>query len=793
MMNSLHIRLSRSGSSRALALAVSLALGHSAAVWAEAPATVPAGADGNDLNLAEIVVTASATATTKMQSSSSISTLNQDEIALAAPVSTADALRDIPGIHSEASAGEGNTNLTVRGIPISAGGTRYVGFQEDGIPVLLNGDYAFVTPDMYVKLDNSLDRIEVVRGGSASVLASNSPGAIINFISKTGEREGGSVGISEGLDYNETRMDFDYGQHLSDTTRFFIGGFYRLGDGSRNGDVPIERGGQIKANITHDLDENGSFIRLSFKHLDDQSPLNMPVPFSLSNSNPTKANPATIGAYPGYDPRTASFYSPYWPGITQRNADNGLTVSNLDSGLTVREDALGLQAHFELGNGWKLDENFRDSVKSGSFLVGYPTGAPFTPASAMTYAAGPNQGQAYAGQVIELSAFDASLDNLNSVVNVLRLSNHFELGDGASITPVLGWDFNDQTIHVNQNLPHYLFTATGNQPVPVSGLNASGIATDPSGLLPDAQNWSEQNRELQYNMNSVYVNVAAEVGRFNFDGGVREDNEKVTGFQENTLAAAVAAPYVPGLFPSVPQTEVDYGKTHTSWSVGANYRWTDDLALFARDSEGAAFNVVERMGGPFIGGAPIPINTVEQTEVGIKWRNGGFESFVTFFSARTKEGNYDVTTRILSANQYSAQGVEIESGYHIGGFQIRGGFTYTDASIIGASDPTIIGDQPHRLAKYIYQVSPSYTWEKFTIGGSVIGTAKSFGDDQNTIVQPAFCTVNAYAKYELSERASVSVSANNLFNTIGWTEYDNGQGARSINGQTIKASLAYKF
>ena len=793
-MNSLHTGLARTVNS--VALAVSLVLVHAAMANAESPATSPLAAtatESNSLNLDEVVVTASATATTKMKSSSSVSTLSPDEIALAAPISAADILRDIPGIHSEASAGEGNTNLTVRGIPISAGGTRYVGFQEDGLPVLLNGDYAFVTPDMFVKLDNSLERIEVVRGGSASVLATNSPGAIINFISKTGEEEGGSVAVSKGLDFDETRLDAGYGQHISDTTRFYVGGFYRTGDGPRNGGVPIERGGQIKFNLTHDLDQNGSYVRVSFKHLDDQTPLNMPVAFSLSNSSPTKANPATIDSYPGIDPRKASYYSPYWPGITQRNADNGLTVSNLNDGLQVKEDALGLRGHFELGSGWKLDESFKDSRKSGKFLVAYPTGAPFTPNAPVTYAAGPSQGQAYNGQVIELSAFDASLDNLNSIANVLRLTNRFDFSNGASITPVLGWDINNQTIHVNQNLPHYLFTASGDKPVPVAGNNANGVATDASGLLPDSKNWSEQNRELQYDMNSVYLNVGAEIAGFDLDGGVRNDKETVTGFQSNTQAASAATPYLPGTFPSVPTTAVDYKVSHTSWSIGANYRFTDNLAVFARESEGVAFNVVERMGGPFIGGAPIPVNTVEQTEVGLKFRSSGFESFVTFFSARTAEGNYDVTTRVLSANHYSAQGVELEGGYHVGGFQIRGGFTYTDAKIIGSNDPTVIDNQPHRLAKYIYQLSPSYSWNALTIGGSIIGTDKSFGDDQNTIIQPSFATVNAFARYEIGSHAFASLSANNLFNTIGWTEYDNGQGARSINGRTVRATVGYKF
>ena len=774
-----------------LAAAVSLAmfqLGTAYAQQAEQPAA-PAASDTNSLNLEQVVVTGAPVGVTKMRSSISISTIDAEQLQLSAPISSADALRSIPGVHSEASAGEGNTNVTVRGIPISAGGARYVGFQEDGLPVLQNGDYAFVTPDMFVKLDNSLDHIEAVRGGASSVLGSNSPGGIINFITKTGQEEGGSVGITNGLGFKETRLDFDYGAHISPTTRFFVGGFYRDGEGSRNGNVPIESGGQIKANITHDFSD-GSFIRVSVKHLDDQTPLNMPVPFSLSTANPTKSNPGTISAATGYDPRTASYYSPYWSSIVGVNSSGTTTLTNLNTGLTVKENALGLQGSFKLGNGWTLDENFRKSEKTGSFESGYPTGPTFAASAGTTYASGPNKGQAYTGNAIEVSAFNASFDDLGSTVNGLKLSKTFDVATGGKLTTLVGWDINNQHIGVTQNLPHYLLSATGDQPSLLAGLNNSGVQTNAAGLLPQSTWWGNQTRAIQYDMSSPYVNFDYEAGPLNLDGGLRRDMQNVTGAQTSATGAGT---YAPGTFPALPDTPVSYSKDNNSYSLGGNYKLTSNLAVFARYSDGAAFNVVERMGGPFIGGSPIPINTVKQTELGVKWREGGFSTFVTAFKANTEEGNYDLTTRLLTQNTYTAKGLEVESAYRVGGFNISGGFTYTDAQIVSALDSTIVGNQPQRLAKYIYQVVPSYRFGDFGLGGSLIGTDKSFGDNQNTIIMPSYYTVNVFGNYQISSRATVALSANNLFNKIGWTEYDNGQGARSINGRTAKLGLKYSF
>jgi outer membrane receptor protein involved in Fe transport len=90
------------------------------------------------------------------------------------------------------SGGEGNANIAVRGVPISSGGSKYLQLQEDGLPVLLFGDIAFATADIFTRFDRNVAKVEAIRGGSASILSSNSPGGIINFISKTGKVEGGS-------------------------------------------------------------------------------------------------------------------------------------------------------------------------------------------------------------------------------------------------------------------------------------------------------------------------------------------------------------------------------------------------------------------------------------------------------------------------------------------------------------------------------------------------------------------------------------------------------------------------
>ena len=124
--------------------------------------------------LDEIVVTGTpGTGVSKFESTVSVNTLSADEVIKMAPRSAAEVLRAIPGVRSESSAGEGNTNIAVRGVPIASGGSKFVQLQEDGMPILQFGDIIVGTSDQFLRLDDTLQRVEVLKGSSAATLASN--------------------------------------------------------------------------------------------------------------------------------------------------------------------------------------------------------------------------------------------------------------------------------------------------------------------------------------------------------------------------------------------------------------------------------------------------------------------------------------------------------------------------------------------------------------------------------------------------------------------------------------------
>ncbi|MES2019034.1 MAG: TonB-dependent receptor [Pseudomonadota bacterium] len=748
-----------------IAAAVSLAVMHMGASAQDSNA-----ADG--LNMERIVVTGSTGGTSKMKSSVSISTMDLEAIQNAAPTSAAEALRSIPGIRSESSGGEGNANITVRGVPISAGGARYVQMQEDGLPVLQSGDFQFITPDAYLKIDGSLDRLEVVRGGSASTLATNSPGGIINFISKTGTEKGGSVALTRGLGYDTTRVDADYGAPLSARTRFFVGGFFRRGEGIRNAGVTSEQGGQIRANLTHEFD-NG-FVRVSLKHLDDKTPTALPVPVSVSNGQ--------ISAIAGIDPRTASFYSPYWVRDVSLDKGNQPVASNVNDGLAVKSTTLGLEAQFRFADGWSMSENFRYADNSGRFIGVFP--ANNGTIGSYTFATGPHAGQPYNGRAFSAVVFNTSIDDAGAVFNDTKLSKAFTLAGGAKVTATAGLYHSVQDFALTWNFNEYLMQASGDRPA----LLQTGSST-PGLVGPAWGGCCSRAIDMQYKLTSPYLNIGYEQGPVNIDASVRRDMQHASG---SANIATGGTHYDPAT-----TQWVDYDLNHTSYSVGGNYKISRNLAVFARVSDGVSFNADRILfGTPLDGSAPININTVRQLEGGVKWRSGGISSFVTLFQAKTRETNFEATTQKSTANSYTAKGVEIEAAYNAGAFRLTGGLTWTDASITATAPgaEAVIGNTPRRQAKVVYQLAPSYVMGAANFGLSVIGTGAAWADDGHTINMPAYAVVNGYFNYQVSERVQLSLSANNLFNKIGYTEVEgDGHAARSISGRAIKASVKYAF
>ena len=626
---------------RGLAFAASAAL---SATLPVAPAFAQ-GADSEDA-IEEVIVTGVPRGgATKLEASVSVSALPAEDILNLAPRSVAEVFRSLPGIRAESSGGGGNANLTIRGIPLATGGSKYMQIHEDGLPVLEYGDINFGNTDNFLRFDWTVDRIESIRGGSASTLASNSPGGIINMISRTGGEEIGSVGISLGLDYTEFRTDFEYGGSLSDSITYHIGGFFRDGEGVRETGFNGDNGGQIKGNITRELDDG--FLRFYFKRLDDRVTTYLPSAVRVEGGG-------SYGSLPGFDAATQVTHSAQTANITSFDAFGNPVNRTLQDGIESDVTAFGIEFEKELTPSLTLNNKFRTSSITGGFI------SPFTDGFAGGTDTIANKGIALCnsatvggvaldcaggvvaminGQMADPSQlaytnlmFDTSFDDLGLTANKLELT-----WQGDAVTVGGGLYYSNQAIKTSWNSWHtrmqtldgansqnITYIATG------AGIDADGNAVDvvlaDNGAL--TQSFLSWNWDLEYRTLAPYLNVGFDIGdRATIDISVRHDdveargrrldgccggnesrdlngngsvgqfvveNGVITRLDSDALlenSGAISAGFIQGGVRVLNENNanvvpVNYDADNTSFSIGGTLLIGDNSSVFARYSDG---------------------------------------------------------------------------------------------------------------------------------------------------------------------------------------------------------------
>ncbi len=801
------------------------------------PAFAQDNADDTVAEGEEIIVTAVARGQNRIESSVSVSSIGAEAIANLAAPSAADLIRQIPGIRSEASGGEGNANIAVRGIPVSTGGARYIQLQEDGLPILEFGDIIFGNADNFLRADRSVARVEAVRGGSASTFASNAPGAVINFISKTGKEEGGAIQASVGLDFETYRLDFDYGAPLADDLYFHVGGFYRTGEGPRDIGYNGYDGGQIKANITKEFD--GGYIRFSAKYLNDTTPTILPQPVRVTGSN---ANP-NYQAVPGFDPRTASLYSPFLTPAVTLDGNNNPATFDFRDGLSVQSLAFGIESEIDVGSGWTLTNRFRFADNSGGFMSPFPAGAGAAQGiangiggagSSILFATGPNAGQVANaatiggnGLLTNVVNFNVRLNSLDNITNDFRVNKAFEIG-GGSANFTTGFYLSRQTIDTDWLWTSHVQTVQGGgESVLVNIRNAGGQLVTQDGTVGFGAsffgNCCRRSYDVDYSTYAPFASLSLELDRLTIDASIRYDfgdaSGTITGadtgfgvgvgsFDFNRNGTISTAEAQTSILPLGNARPVNYNFDYFSYSLGANYLLTDDLGLFARYSRGGRHTADRSLFSPAVsttdgslpGGDAGVVATVNQLEVGTKYQAGGVSLFATAFYAKTAETNVELAPLELFDSTFEAFGLELEGAYRTGPFTLSAGATWTDARIEDALDISTIDNTPRRQADLVYQATAQYDTEMFTLGANIVGTTDSFAQDNNQLKLPAFSQVNAFVAVRPIERVEIGLNATNLFNSEGFTEAEEGSipangivRARSIAGRTVLASVRFDF
>jgi len=790
---------------------------------------------------------------TRADTSYSVSVLTQEQLRQTGASSVADTIRTVPGFWVENSGGEGSANIRARGLPIDGFGS--VQLEEDGLPVQHDPALGYLNADQSFRFDETIDQVQIVRGGPASIFNSNAPGGVINYITRqVGDHPEGLIKTTFGDD-GLYRVDAWAGMPV-DGWKLSLGGFYRYEDGTRDPGFALNNGGQVRFDASHDLG-NGIFA-LDYKHIDDKTGFYVGLPVGINGN--------TVSSIPGFNANTGSIFGGenakfniYTP--------NGVSQYNLSDGTQTRLDQLSLHATQEIG-GWNFDNHFR--VRDTDQLRNYlsPSGEVYTEQQCLTSQIGnclnslsnaltsakalfPTMASLqlrYAdnGQVLPANANGNGLV-LPNTANLETIGER-ELMDDLRVSRDITFlgqlhdiSFGAYIALASENFQKYqavVLTDVQNHArlVDVAALNAAGQVVGTltnDGVVRYGSGFGDgkglQQTEAVYAADEWNVTDALRVdfgGRYevmNGDGHYETTSSVNQTALTNTLATSGIL-YGSGIF-----TPYSMTFSAATWTIGVNYQLDESQGIFARATGAARLPSI----GSYIGNtSPPTVGSVETAhsdmyELGYKFSRRWGDLYATAFDTETH--NYGLASQPVfnqALNQYVTQevngntrdyGLELDGDIRpvewfdvafTGTIQNPNFTTLNYALSSGATPTSYAGDQLLRIPHVSASVSPSVHLmeDKLKVGMTIEYYGSRYADVANTEYLPSYTVVSADARYDVTDDLSVMGTAYNLTNTIGLTEGNSRAGevvptlgsgtnfvARPIVGRTVKASLLYKF
>lgn len=782
-----------------------------------------AAAPGKADEVQQVVVTGNARTggQRKIDASYSITTANEEQLKQAAPSSTADLLKIVPGIYAESSGGNAGANIGVRGFPID-GDAPFVTIQMNGSPLFPPPTLSFLEGSSLFRIDDTIERVEVLRGGPSPIFSNGQPGATMNFLLKKGRDVAeGSLRATVGTG-NLRRIDGYYGGKIADGWYGSIGGFYRVAQGVRDGQYPADDGGQITASVTRKLDQG----ELTFyaRTVNDKNTFYTGVP--LISASSAGGKPTT---FPGFDPLTGSLYSNELRNVALEVGPGQVINKDLANGRGLQANLFGVDFSQSI-NGWNI------SNKLNHFSGDAPTLAIFTgnsPVSMSSYinsaiqsangqanvvaAAGGKQavsgtatylngGGAVAGDQQVMSAGIWSVEKkLSSFTDELRISKEI-IKDHTFTAGLYYADYSSKDMWYLGN--SVLMTATANaRPINVqlnNGVVVSGNGHDGASFYTLNENFSAQNTAF-YLADEWKIN-----DRIRVDAGVRTENRRLNGVISNPKSVDLdnnpltlynnSASVLSGS-----NTPVDRSDNEVSYTLGGNYKVSENFSVFARLNSGFALPQFDTIRD---NGVNAPVTKVKQYEIGLKSVSEYFSAYLTFFhntfTGLPFQQFLSNGTNVTAIGGSSGSGLEFEvAARPVKNFQISLSGAYQKSKYENYGTNT--GNEVKRQPKLQFRLSPSYRIPfdngDIKLYGTYTHVDARFADAENQQSLPKYYTLDAGILVGLGDNLEFRLAGTNLTNQLGLTEGNSrviGSGssvvfARPIFGRAIEASVLYRF
>ncbi|HEY0780641.1 MAG TPA: TonB-dependent receptor [Gemmatirosa sp.] len=782
--------------------------------------------------LSNVVVTGVFDPRTARQASVAITTLDTSALRVQVPVSTADVLKKVPGVFVNSALGEIRNIVYSRGVSAgsvdAATGYYYVSMQEDNLPVtsITGTNYG---PDYFFRADATVARVEAVRGGSASITSANAPGGIFNYRSQTGGDQGsGTVSVrggDQGSNLPYGRFDLNYGGPISTGWTYDVGGFYRDDRGQRDAGYPMNQGGQLKANATHDF-ASGGILRFYAKYLNDRNGWFEFIP-STNFSNPTYA--------PGFGANSSvlmpRFQTTVYSGIRGENVD--IDPSRL---VDSQDRAVGSSFSKNIG-GIEITNDVRYSNKNrnwqSSAVIFTSSLTDILPYAFNGVVASPGTytfRNANTGQVVATvdrsnpfnpSITSNTLGTANTISSLALYQQDYvsEVMDQLRLSKQIGSQrFTIGGYFSNAGIRHYSdiggFGQMTFQPRP----QMLAISyTDPSGktyqvTAPNGAGSARGDNEAQttWRNASLFFGHSWEItSKLNFDWGARGEFITASGTNTQDSVATTSGGGRDGNPLTLYDNDVHvlynrygYNKTmHTlSLSGGLNYLVSSDVSVYVRGSRGEKtpdLNYFQSITTPFLASNVNPVNQkIDQLEGGVKFQRGTFSATATpFYSYLHDIYSQQTFTNTTTGAFYNGPvlynaiktvGLELEThGQMTNGLGLGTAITLQNSKAVtwnlaesggqGPQSDTVVsysGGQAENNPKVMFDVTPTYTHGSLSTFVTWHYLSKRPANVPHAFDLPAFSQFNAGFDVAVMRQTRLGLAVNNLFNGQGimsWT------------------------
>lgn len=760
----------------------------------------------------EVIVTGTAVAgRTKFDSSVAISTFSARDIAQRAPASSADLISAVPGFWVESTAGTTQGNVFARGI-VQDGGYRFVALMEDGIPIYPVSELSFYNPDQFVRVDETLDRVEALRGGASPIFTSGAVGGTINFVTRS-PLDAPQAIFKAGLsDYNLYRADVSWSGPISDAPigegwGLAVGGYYRRSDGVRDPGYTADAGGQMRVKVARRF-ERGS-LELFAKYIDDRSLFVVPIPLTGNPSDPRGLNGADPGTYALQSEDLAR------AGLPASAAEVGLKGSDLRDGIHPQLGSVGARLDWEFGEWISLTNLTRYTRGDVRFSGVFPGADPVT-GTAFAAAAGvaPNytvlsNGERYAAtELVQNHGHWVVNKRYEALQNDARISFDLDAHQLAA-----GVYFADYSMADRWSLGNLLLMDVSDRP---RRLSLPGV-TDPNGFTQYSFfNLIADYDAIQY---SLYGADEWQINdRLRIDVGVRFDQERIDGRISNARTVDLDGNPATRWDNAASQAGADRRRVderfdNFGWSVGFNYELVARNAIFGRYTDSARLPHFDNVRDGVLRRDP-----VTNIELGYKTSLERFVIFATLFQTEFDNVSFnDIDLRgapQVRTTGTRTRGLEVEGELEpIDALTVRFSVTvqdpeYREFSFRDAAGNAIdnTGNTIRRIPKRMWRVTPTWRFldERIAVFATWTHVSDRFSNDENTRTLPAYDKIDAGMMVDVGERWTFQLTGDNLSDEIGLTEgnprTDVGAGAsgavyvaRPLFGRSFMGSVTYRY